>query len=1094
MSNPAEFLDAVLKYRVRIDNSSAGARKKISQQYQLFTMLINHYTERTNIPFTSIFAQLSYIITTAQIPFQEGFILHSFRRGNKTLGINEKSEIAACSIDILLYRLFNHGTNSPLVQRLYQLAQPKGAHDKTSFQAHKKVLIQSIDIPRFTFEAVDSVPPFEKLTVSFEDSGRIDGYQHLFKQLDALEQLPINANILNNEINQDGIYFPNTIILEPDFLFDVTAISECFGAYGNQQAGYLMRKFNKKSVSRPLIIGNISNYFLDQLIYQPNLIFKDVVKHIFKIDALGIALLSDQEVREMVVLLERHFNNIKKTITQLGKINISKDDCHIEPTFYAPKYGLQGRLDLFAFDGQTATIIELKSGSPFNPNSYGLSNNHYHQTLLYDLLIENTYGKEIKRNNFILYSKEATKQLRYAPAIKSEQREAIKERNKLLLHDLALKSSDNFIEYLRIYFKKEIKLIKGFLKKDINKFFEAFNQLNKTEIEYANRIFQFVQKEIRYSKLGNNNKNKGLASVWLEETDTKIENFNIINHLAVIADQSHEDDPIVVLQYSDDTATINNFRKGDIGLLYPLLEEESFTKNQVFKVTVTSLEQNQVTIRLRSRQEKENTFKAFDRWHIEHDHLDNTYTEMTRSLYEFAASQEKYRQLILGEQAPSIYEYHVHACSHHLTDEQQQIFSEIIQSKDYYLLWGPPGTGKTSIMLREIAHHYIYHEKDRILLLAYTNRAVDEICEALSSLDHPPEFIRVGSRYSTHEKFHKNLLDLQLAPLNSRKELRAKLSQTQVFVGTLSSVVGKVSLFDLIKFDVAIIDEASQILEPSLIGLLSRVQKFILIGDHLQLPAIVQQTREESEVHSEQLRNNEIKNFNTSLFERLYTHALKNNWEHAIGQLTFQGRMHEDIMAFVNDHFYDQRLKALPQIKRLTESSFFPKIEALPRLQYIESEVDVENESIKVNYSETEIVANYCKHLFDLFKKNDIKITPSSIGVITPYRAQIASIKRKLSEIDPTFIELVTVDTVERYQGGARDFIIMSCCMNYSFQLETLISLSESGIDRKLNVALSRAKEQFTLIGNRDILTKNEVYKNLIEISRLRDPNEFMSL
>ena len=185
-----------------------------------------------------------------------------------------------------------------------------------------------------------------------------------------------------------------------------------------------------------------------------------------------MSLLDDEEVREMIDLLNAHFINIQKVVSAgLKAINIKEDTCQVEPSFYSVKYGIQGRLDLFAKERQSASIIELKSGSPYKSNKYGLSNNHYHQTLLYNMLIESVYGTHIKRNNFILYSKESKNPLRFAPSIRAEQREAIKERNRLYLHDRALLEPGNFIDYYKSYLSKERENIKGFLKTDYKKIF-----------------------------------------------------------------------------------------------------------------------------------------------------------------------------------------------------------------------------------------------------------------------------------------------------------------------------------------------------------------------------------------------------------------------------------------------------------------------------------------------------------------------------------------------------------------------------------------------------------------------------------------------
>jgi len=102
-----------------------------------------------------------------------------------------------------------------------------------------------------------------------------------------------------------------------------------------------------------------------------------------------------------------------------------------------------------------------------------------------------------------------------------------------------------------------------------------------------------------------------------------------------------------------------------------------------------------------------------------------------------------------------------------------------------------------------------------------------------------------------------------------------------------------------------------------------------------------------------------------------------------------------------------------------------------------------------------------------------------SIGVITPYRAQIARIRAELEsrQIQP---DELTIDTVERYQGGARDVILISLCTNSLSALSSLISLSDDGVDRKLNVALTRAREHVVVVGNAELLRENETYAQFI--------------
>jgi DNA replication ATP-dependent helicase Dna2 len=115
-------------------------------------------------------------------------------------------------------------------------------------------------------------------------------------------------------------------------------------------------------------------------------------------------LLPDSEVRGIMQTAQKHFVNLYQTIhRQFAQQQINKEEAYLEPSFHGISYGLQGRLDVLV-RGKRNAIIELKSGKVYRPNIYGISVNHYTQTLLYDLIIRDVFGKEADPVNFILYS------------------------------------------------------------------------------------------------------------------------------------------------------------------------------------------------------------------------------------------------------------------------------------------------------------------------------------------------------------------------------------------------------------------------------------------------------------------------------------------------------------------------------------------------------------------------------------------------------------------------------------------------------------------------------------------------------------------
>ncbi len=130
---------------------------------------------------------------------------------------------------------------------------------------------------------------------------------------------------------------------------------------------------------------------------------------------------------------------------------------------------------------------------------------------------------------------------------------------------------------------------------------------------------------------------------------------------------------------------------------------------------------------------------------------------------------------------------------------------------------------------------------------------------------------------------------------------------------------------------------------------------------------------------------------------------------------------------------------------------------------------------LKTNTFETDKIIEYLKTINSMqWQENG-----TTIGIITPFRAQIAFIRQRIEE-EGLMNSSITIDTVERYQGGARDIIIVSLCANKKSMLKSITSINKEGIDRKLNVALTRAKSQIIILGNRNTLNHDPTYADLI--------------
>lgn len=931
-------------------------------------------------------------------------------------------------------------------------------------------------------------------------------------------------NLINSYKDENGFLVPTYIILEPDYLIDASAIAECFQDFLISPLHFFRNRFEVMENRSYLLLGNLANFFLDELVFAgeiDNVSFEKVFLKSFRQSPFEYTscedIHSESDFREFMNKARQLFNNIKRVIKyDFPKLGINVNYCTLEPSFFSVKYGFQGRLDLLYThpDNFDARIIELKSGRLPYPafNSSKITLNHKVQTYVYRLMIDSVFSD--KKSNVeasILYASgnNPGENIRKANIDDKLEKSILNLRNLIIINEHKIISGE--LESIESLFKSMLRetetenRIPNFYLHKVNRFQNVLSQCSEIEKLYFYRFIQFVSRELYHHKTGDVDYETptGMASLWNSSFHERAEALNVLYNLSILnIDDSANDMTIIFSRpqttYGNENQSGNNivnFREGDICIVYPREDvNDTVLNKQILKGTIVEITTNNVEVRFRYKQKNRHYFEDNQFWAIEHDSLDSSLNSMYKSLFEFISSSKQKRNLLLGIKQSG--------CVNSVTKTNkpindisypENIISQALNAEDYFLIVGPPGTGKTSIFARRLIEEYYKKPDTNIMVIAYTNRAVDELCAAINTAfgysdGDCDKYIRVGSELSCDSAYQHRLLQRVSEKAADRDSLRKEINDTRIFISTLASITGKIELFSLKQFQIAVIDEASQILEPQIIGLLPLFDKFIMIGDHNQLATIVLQEEEKSRINETQLQEIGITDCRESFFERLLRRCKSQGWTHSFTQLTHQGRMHNEIAAFPSTYFYSENL--FPALDWQTgewrlsnvNGNFYDKYIATKRTILFSTEKKENNIiSNKINQNEAEIIAELLESIQRVYNDNNITYDSSKIGIIAPYRNQIALIRHKLSEARIDDYENIMIDTVERFQGSQRDIIIVSFCINQPGQFRYLCNLNYDGtVDRKLNVALTRARQQLFLVGNAQLLLKHPIYKSLV--------------
>lgn len=1079
-------------------------REKFLLLKDLLERLSKELTSQEAVQFPTFFSRLVFIAQKFRLSKNQEWQLQNMRVRARKLRKNPEQRVskneyreAERRVLDLICRVRGEGESSSVDE----------ATSATFLPQNEKLRVQIV--------AID--PDKKQLTCISEDSSEeivvqygVRPENHLFNA--SVERFWVGAqlNLMDYTLSPQGSVIPRYLVLESDYLIDASAIAECFQNYCVSPLLFTLNKWEEKENRSYLLLGNLANFFLDELVFAKNpdeVSFKSTFLKSFKQSPFEYTgcedIRSTENFLQFMQKAEEQFNNIKRVVqNDFVQQHIDVRHCTLEPSFFSEKFGFQGRLDLWQNDDKHSKIVELKSGKlPYPASDIGkIAPNHEVQTAVYRLMVESVYGKTDRTvDAAILYSagNNSGENLRFAAVYHQLEKEILDVRNRIVANEYALMNGDEttVADLFRQLFSlgDSGERVPAFFQQKLDAVRQVLAQASDVELHYFYRYVRFIAREIYLQKIGDivYESPAGVASLWNTEFAERAESLDVMANLLIVSQEEAGNGMRIVFQRTAENSSIVNFREGDICIVYPRnSDEDTVLNHQILKGTIAEISAERVEVYFRYKQRNHTYFEQNRCWAIEHDCLDSSYNAMYRSLFAFLKSPRQKRELLLGQVAPAL------SAADTSLPYPENIVAKALAAEDYFLIVGPPGTGKTSIFARRIIEELHKNPDTHILVLAYTNRAVDELCEAIHTAfgcaDGDCEaYIRVGTELSCAEAYRNRLLQRISEKAVSREELRHSIEQTRIFVATVASITGRMELFTLKKFQVAIIDEASQILEPQLIGLLPQFEKFILIGDHNQLSTIVLQKELFSKIEQDALNELQIKDGRHSFFERLLRRAQQMNWHHAYAQLSYQGRMHKEIASFSARYFYDENLfpavawqEESWHLKDADVSTVYSRCIASQRVSVFSTEKMYRyTPSSKINETEADIIVQLVKNLCDVYRENGIALHPENIGIIAPYRNQIALIKHKLETAKVMVApSKIMIDTVERFQGSQRDIIILSFCVSKPYQLNFLCNMSCDGkVDRKLNVAITRARKQLFVIGNARILAQNPIYASFLE-------------
>ena len=458
------------------------------------------------------------------------------------------------------------------------------------------------------------------------------------------------------------------------------------------------------------------------------------------------------------------------------------------------------------------------------------------------------------------------------------------------------------------------------------------------------------------------------------------------------------------------------------------------------------------------------------------------------------------RDTLLGTQKPGFRELYPVRFPW-LNSTQETAVNKVLCTRDVAIVHGPPGTGQTTTLVEAI--YETLHREPQVLVCAQSNTAVDWICEKL--VDRGVPVLRIGNPTRVNDKMlsftyerrfenpsypelwgiRKSIREMgsrmRRGSYSEREGIRSRMSRLRDRATELEILINA-DLFDSARviastlvssnhrllngrrFPTLFIDEAAQALEAACWIAIRKADRVILAGDHCQLPPTIKCI--------EAARGG----LDHTLMEKVVQQKPS-----AVSLLKVQYRMHEAIMRFPSEWFYNGELEAAPEVRNRGILDFDTPMNWIDT-----SEMDFHEEFVgesfgRINKQEANLLLQELEAYISRIGKARILDESIDFGLISPYNAQVQYLRSKIrgSSFLRPFRSLITVNTVDGFQGQERDVVFISLVRaNEDGQIGFLNDL------RRMNVAITRARMKLVILGDATTLTKHAFYRKLIQYIR----------